>query len=116
MIKRSEQYTTGRMRFYVTIQKMSGTRDIIGGFSTTWGENKSVWMDIVPASSTERTQADQLVTDVTHVGYMRDADKPVGFDSAGFRVIFGAKIYAISGIVNLGNRDNWLRLNLGQEA
>ncbi len=168
MIRKTEQYTTGRMRFFPTIQVLFGERDTIGGFDTEWKDAISVWMDIVPFNSNQRTQADQIITDVSHVAHMRplseaelvysqaildgfndvdpdytlarlvelgatpvlwpfsgavtgsiqgiSSDGTESFDSARFRIKLDNKIYAITGVVNLGNRDNWLRLNLRQEA
>ena len=89
------------MRKRVNIQKYTKTRGAEGGYIDTWATEKEVWANISPISGQERVDADQVKALRTHTVTMRFYAAGI---SANDRILFGARIFHIVSVVNVGER------------
>lgn len=56
----------GELRYFITIQQRSVTRDDFGAESATWSTFSSVWAKVSPLSGREMEHAQAIHSDTTH--------------------------------------------------
>lgn len=96
----------GAMRHQVVIQQATETGDGMGGQVRSWGEFATVWCAITPASGREVYQYGQVAASVSHTITMRHIAGVV----PSMRVLYGTRVFAVNAVVNMGERDRFLRL------
>jgi SPP1 family predicted phage head-tail adaptor len=97
----------GKYRQPITIQSKSLTgQDSYGGSSEVWSTFMSVSAGIFPLTGTEKFQADVITAEITHRIHMRYIPSV----SPEMRIIFGTRVFYITSIVNLEERNVELQL------
>jgi len=98
--------TIGQMRHQITLQGQGSTRDSGGGISAGWSTIASVYADIKPKSGKEVYAQGKLVGSVSHeitVRYRTDITNAS-------RISFDSKLFNIRAIINVDERDRFLKL------
>jgi SPP1 family predicted phage head-tail adaptor len=107
LIRKGDHITeVGRLRYQVILQTQGGTADGMGGVTATWSNTATIWADIMPASASERTQADKVIGDITHKIIVRHRS----ITSPNMRILFGARVFNIVSVVNPDNSNSHLKL------
>lgn len=101
----------GDLTHRVTLQKPTRTADGMGGYTVTWSDEEQCWAAIWPVSATERIQAGQQASSITHRVRLRYREDL----RADWRIQYGTRYFAILGIVNPNESDRMLDV-LCQEA
>lgn len=87
--------SAGKLRHRVELQSPLRTRDADGGVATTWQSRGQAWAAIEPLSAREFIAGQALTSDVDTritIRYRPDV-------AADWRVVHGARIYAIRGVL-----------------
>ena len=107
MIRKGDHITqVGRMNHEVILQTQGGTADGMGGFTPSWSNTETIWADIMPASASERTQADKVIGDITPIIIVRYRE----ITSPNMRILFGARVFNIVSVVNPDESGSYLKL------
>ena len=96
----------GQLRHQITLQGQGTTRDSGGGISSGWSTIASVYADIKPKSGKEVYAQGKLVGSVSHeitVRYRTDITNSS-------RISFDSKLFNIRAIINVDERDRFLKL------
>jgi len=83
--------TTGRLRHRAMLQKLEQVQDSVGGWETTWVDDRLIWCWIRPLSGTQRLENMRRDNQVSHTIYAR-------FDtniSAENRIKYRNKVYRL---------------------
>jgi len=97
----------GSLKQRVTIQEAARTTDGQGGFEEpSWKDFATVWADVKPISSSTRFETAMLWPTASHTVVVRYL---TGIRST-MRVVFGQRIFSISGVINEGERNIQQRL------
>lgn len=99
----------GDLNKRVLLQSPTGTRDAVGERSTTWIDVATVWAAIRPMSAREQLVAAQRQHDTSHVIEIRHSSAVAALD-ASWRLVFGARIFTIDGVLNDRERNEKLIL------
>lgn len=106
----------GRLREQVVIQVKTSDPDGGGGrTSPEWRDilDGDVWAEVVPVSSYERVRAQQAGATITHRGLIRYRPDV----TAVMRLKWGERILNMAAApIDLGERHQWLQLQLREEA
>lgn len=94
----------GALRQRVTLQSLSLTPDTGGGGSAGWTDVATVFAEITPLAGTERSQAERLVSNVSHRVMLRTGISV----SAGQRLVWKGVALNIRAVLNLAARDRLL--------
>ena len=94
----------GQLRHPIIIQEVVETRDAVGGITKTWDTWHQVRATITPLSSGEQIRAAQFGGETTHTVRIRYID---GLDLQ-HRILFGDRIFEITGIINFEERNREL--------
>ena len=94
----------------VVFQKPTKTSNGMGGFTTTWSSvtNGTVWARLLPVSAKESRTTEKETMTISHtatIRYRRDI-RPT------YRVKFKKRYFAIVGMVNPEECNEWLDMNL----
>jgi SPP1 family predicted phage head-tail adaptor len=65
-IRTTQYHNIGKLNKLVTVQTYSNLSDGMGGFTTTWADDGTIWCDIIPISGSQRLQYGDLNTDISH--------------------------------------------------
>jgi SPP1 family predicted phage head-tail adaptor len=98
--------SAGNLRHLVTLEIPSATPDGAGGQSMVWQTLVQVWAEITPLAAEEITSADQVEARATHrirIRWRSDV-------TAAMRVRLGARLFAIRGVTDQGERGRYLVL------
>jgi SPP1 family predicted phage head-tail adaptor len=107
LIRKGDHITqVGRLRHQVILQTQGGTADGMGGVVPSWSNTATIWADIMPASATERTQADKVIGDITHVIIVRHR----AITSPNMRILFGYRTFNIVSVVNPDESGSYLKI------
>ena len=97
----------GKLNKRITLQYKTQTADGMGGFTEVWTSIiPDIWAAIWPVSAKEMVSADKTTMTVTHRIRIRYRSTISG----SWRVKFGTRYFAITGIVNPEERNEWLDL------
>ena len=97
---------SGDLRKRVTFQVRSTVSDTYGQQSTVWTELLTTWASIEGLSARELYTAQSVQSEVTHtitVRYRAEFAMPRAV--AAMRVLYGARVFNISGAVNTNERN-----------
>jgi len=97
----------GLLRHRVILQSPAGTRDAMGERVTTWTDVATVWARVRPLSGREAVVAAQQQASTDHVVEIRYL---AGVEQS-WRVLFGARILVITGILNPEEKNEMLILH-----
>jgi len=93
----------------IIFQKQSRVSNGMGGFTSTWSDaTTKIWARILPTSAKESRLSDKETMTVSHtmsIRYRRDI-RP------SWRVKFKNRYFAIVGMVNPEEADEWLDINV----
>jgi len=96
----------GKLRHRITLQEIIKTDDGYGGIVETWKDIATVWAAIEPLKGTERYQAQQVQSELTHkvtIRY-RAGIKPQ------MRILYGNRVFDIEAVIDVDERHRWLEL------
>ena len=96
----------GKFRHFITLQGQGTTRDSGGGISSGFSTIASVYANVVPKSGKEIYKRGKLVGSVTHeitIRYRTDITNAS-------RISFNNKFFNIRSIINIDERDRYLKL------
>jgi len=96
----------GQLRHQITLQGQGSTRDTGGGISAGFTTIATVYADIKPKSGKEVYKQGKLIGSVSHeitVRYRTDI-------SNGSRIKIANKLFNIRAIINVDERDRFLKL------
>lgn len=94
----------GSLRDRLTLERPQYSPDGAGGRVETWVSVASVWGQVIAKSGSESVDAGRFSGSVSHEVTLRYRDdvKPT------MRLVYGAKIFEIIGVLNQTNRKDWL--------
>jgi SPP1 family predicted phage head-tail adaptor len=98
-------FSPGELRHPLTLEELEREEDEGGGFTETWIAVAEVSAAIRPLSGIESVEADRLAGRVTHEIALRY--RPGVQPAMRFRK--GARLFHIVSVVNLDERNAWLR-------
>tara|TARA_R100000773_G_C4221020_1_gene119849 strand:+ start:1661 stop:1987 length:327 start_codon:yes stop_codon:yes gene_type:complete len=96
----------GRMRYPVTLQSPTVTRDAGGGLTESYTTLATLFADIRPVSGSEKYRQGKLQESVTHeiiVRYRSDI-------ATNYRIVYESRNFNIRNIRNIDERDRFLKL------
>jgi SPP1 family predicted phage head-tail adaptor len=65
-IRKTQHSNIGKLNKLATIQTYTNVSDGMGGFTTTWANDGTIWCDIMPLSGAQRLEYGNLNTDISH--------------------------------------------------
>lgn len=98
--------TIGDMRLLASLEAAARTPDEGGGATLAWTQLAQVWCAIRPRSGAEDLASDRLVPTLRHDVWMRWRDGV----SADMRLTLGARVLAITAVMDPDGRRQFLRL------
>lgn len=100
----------GVLRKRVTIQTLTQVSDGGGGFTEDWTDTATVWARVEPLDGTERFEAQQVSSALSHrVTIRHRAVTPQQ------RLKYGTRIFRINAVLNPEERDEMLHLLCEEE-
>jgi len=103
--------SAGAMNRRVAIQQRNAGQDAIGGQLETWVTIATVWAAIEPLTGRELLAAQSVQSEVTHqlvIRWQAIFANPKAI--AAMRVVYGSRIFNITGALNQGERNRELLL------
>ena len=101
----------GQLRHRVIIQANTISTNSFGAASDSWATDKTVWAAIWPMSVKELTSGarnDMLVTHRIRIRYQTGI-------TAAQRVLYGSRVFNITGIININERDETIDFTAVEE-
>jgi|TARA_R110000796_G_C14477820_1_gene426338 SPP1 family predicted phage head-tail adaptor len=96
----------GKMRYRVKVENATNTRDAGGGLSQAYTVASFVYANIKPTSANSTYRQGIVLEKVTHEVTMRYMTNI----STNSRVSYGSRNFNVRGIVNVDERDRFLKL------
>lgn len=96
----------GKFRHFITLQGQGTSRDTGGGISSGFSTIASVYANVVPKSGKEVYKQGKLIGSVTHEITIRHRTDITNAS----RISFNNKLFNIRSIVNIDERDRYLKL------
>jgi len=96
----------GRMRYRVKVENATNTRDTGGGISQVYNSINFLYADIKPKSANSSYRQGMVQEKVTHELTIRFMDNI----STNSRISFGTRLFDVKGIINIDERDRFLKL------
>lgn len=98
--------SAGRLRKRVTIQRLARTDDGYGGSLEDWQDVATVWAAVEPLRGSERYEAQQVQSVLSHRVMMRyrPGIKPQ------MRLVMKDRTLMIEAVINVEERNRWLEL------
>lgn len=108
MTRRTEKgrVLPGTMRQRIRLEQPSLAPDGLGGWHRSWVEVASVWAHIRAGSGDERMEAGQLAAPATYRIRLRWREDI----TSDMRIVFGARIFAIRGVLDADARKRFIEL------
>jgi SPP1 family predicted phage head-tail adaptor len=102
----------GALRWQLTLQSKTDSLSASGSPTATWSDEKTLYGDIQPARAIEPQRAQQNAPTVTHevTTYYDDAI------TADKRLLFGARVLYIVGVVNEGEGRYYMTVSCAEEV
>lgn len=101
----------GTLRHVVSIQQRSATIDSVGDVSDSWSTLISARAEVRPLNARELFAAQATQSEVTHqvtVRWRPELTPPT--QASAYRVLFGARVLAVHGVMNMDERNREVRL------
>lgn len=95
----------GEMRHLLQLQAPQRTPDGSGGAVASWALQAEIWAAVRPSKAGEAVVADRVQPIVSHEVWMRVR----GDVTADMRLLWGARILQIKGVLQIGTPSRWLR-------
>jgi len=102
----------GDYRHRIEIQAPVRTSDGKGGFTTVYTTIATVWAKITPVASSERLEAKQLNSEITHRVNIRYRTK---FNPS-WRIKYGLRYFSIVGVMNVKEANAELQMVVKEAA
>jgi len=96
----------GRLRHRVELQSVTRTQDGYGEADESWSTYTTVWAAIEPLRGQERYLAQQVNSD-TEIKVVVRYNSSVDSED---RVLIGSRVLEVVGVINPGERDEYLEL------
>ena len=96
----------GNLNKLITLQYKTRVSDGMGGFTETYNDSDEVFAAIWPKSAKDAVNADQTIMTATHRIRIRYRSTMRG----SWRIKFGNRYFAVTGIVNPEERNEWMDL------
>jgi len=96
----------GKMRHRITLQSRTRTADEGGGAASLFVDVEEVWAYFRPVSGQEQFQADKIKEKKKYLATVRYRDSI----TASQRIKFGDRLYNITSIKNLEERDRYVEI------
>tara|TARA_R100001591_G_C4236989_1_gene153467 strand:- start:3 stop:332 length:330 start_codon:yes stop_codon:yes gene_type:complete len=96
----------GKMRFRVKVETATNTRDAGGGISQSYTPVTFIYANIKPLKADSTYRQGIVQEKVTHEVTIRHMDNI----STNHRISFGDRLFDIKGIINVDERDRFLKL------
>lgn len=97
---------SGKLRSKISVERETLTKDSVGGQQSTWTRIYFAFAWIRPVSGFERVQAQKLEADITHDIFIRFTKDLKPQD----RIIYNDRIMQIRAVLNVEERNQWLRI------
>ena len=98
--------SAGKLKHYVTIQQLSGTKGTAWNTTDTWEDLKAVWADIIPMRGKEFFQAEKVNTNVTHKIVVRYTSSI----TPKMRITWKGRIFKIIEVINKDEEMEYLEI------
>lgn len=105
-------YSAAQLKERITLETATRTSDELGGGTITWSTFTGAWAMIKPKTANEAFWAKHLEHRVTHMVVIRY----VANVSPTMRVKFGSRYFAIKGVKNVDEANQFLELNCEEGA
>ena len=96
----------GKMRYRIKVENATNTRDAGGGLAQAYVAAAFVYANIKPTNANSTYRQGMVQEKVTHEVTLRYM-KNIGTNS---RISFGKRLFDIKGIINIDERDRFLKL------
>ena len=96
----------GKMRYRVKVETATNTRDAGGGISQSYTPVTFIYANIKPLKADSTYRQGIVQEKVTHEVTIRYMDNI----STNHRISFGSRLFDIKGIINIDERDRFLKL------
>lgn len=110
-IRSTQHYNIGKLNKLATVQTYTNASDGMGGFITTWANDGTVWVDIMPLSGSQRLEYGNLTTDISH--------KITARYSANLteqkRLNYAGQTFTLKAVINKGEDSDFLELLASEE-
>jgi len=96
----------GKMRYRVKVERSTNTRDAGGGISQAFSPTTTIYANIMPKSANSSYRQGMVQEKVTHevtLRYMENID-------TNSIIVFGSRRFNVRGIINVDERDRFLKL------
>jgi len=96
----------GKMRFRIKVENPTNTRDAGGGLAQAYTPVTFIYANIMPTSANSTYRQGMVQEKITHevtIRYMKN----IGTNS---RISFGSRLFDVKGIINIDQRDRFLKL------
>ena len=98
------------LRNRITVQQDTGTtRDAVGGTAANWTTYAQRWSEVDPLGGSEGFRAEQFEAEVDHVFTMR-WDTTTKAITPNMRISYDSRLFDIQAVINVDERDRWIRL------
>ena len=94
------------MRYRIKVENATNTRDAGGGMSQAYNSAAFVYANIKPTNANSSYRQGMVQEKVTHEITMRFM-KNIGTNS---RISYGTRLFDVKGIINVDERDRFLKL------
>lgn len=102
----------GPLNHRITLQRRPATKDAFGQLAGAWETVTTVWANVRPIGGRERVAARAVGGTLTHrISLLWDPALAGSVEMAGWRVLFGARVFNIEAAVNVNERDRWILLD-----
>jgi len=101
----------GELKHKITIQELQRVPDGYGGYTETWNNVATAWAKIQPLKGSERYQAQQVASELSHKITLRylSGVKP------SMRIVYGLRVFNIIAVINVKKRNEVLELLCEEE-
>ena len=105
--KRRKPDAIGRLRQEIDVQTNSKIADGMGGFTSGWATDQTVWADIQPVRGNEKYFGDKLEDRITHRIYVR---YEIDIQTTQ-RILFEGRIFQVKSVRNYMERRDYREID-----
>ena len=99
--------TIGKMRYPMKLQSATRTTDAGGGSAESWSTVATIYADIKPINAEESYRQGVIQESVTHDVYVRFR---AGLSTSN-RLLYESRVFNIKGVLNIDERDRFMKLS-----
>jgi SPP1 family predicted phage head-tail adaptor len=96
----------GKLRHRVTLQKIESVRQPGGTYEEQLVDVATVWANIIPKRGTERYQAQQIESELSHTIVLRYRSDV----TPQMKVKYGERLFDIESVINVGERNRKMEI------